>query len=266
MSKQPHHFSGKKAANQRLTLLTAYDYLTASLIDNCQCDGILVGDSLGNTFAGYETTLPVTLEQMIYHTQCVTRACKHTLVIADMPFMSYHIDPIEGVKNAGKLIKEGGAQAIKIEASIHTIPTVEAIIKMGIPVMGHIGFTPQHLYQLGGYKVQGRQKEAAKKLQELAQKLEEIGCFSILMEMVPTPLAKTITKKRDIPTIGIGAGPHCDGQILATQDLIGYSPKKPAKFVKQYAQLHTSITEAICQFKTDINNNTFPSETESFNT
>ncbi|MFC1517516.1 3-methyl-2-oxobutanoate hydroxymethyltransferase [Candidatus Margulisiibacteriota bacterium] len=251
----------KKQSGEKITMLTAYDYPTAKLVDKAGIDVVLVGDSLGNVILGYKDTLPVTVEDMLHHTKAVAKGVENALVVADMPFMSYQVSLEDTIKNAGKLVKEGKAQAIKLEG---TAPkTIEAIKEIGIPVMGHIGFTPQSVNELGGYKIQGKDKEAADKLIEQAKKLETAGVFAIVLEMVPAKLAKEITKELNIPTIGIGAGPDCDGQVLVLNDLLGLT-EKPPKFVKKYADLNKSISAALTSFKTEVEKGTYPSSKHSF--
>jgi len=235
-----------------LTMLTAYDATMASIIDQCDIDMILVGDSLGNVVAGHKNTLPVTMDNMVYHTQMVTRGVENAMVIADMPFLS------DSVQDAGRLIKEGGAQAVKMEVIPAKLDAVKAIVDNGIPVMAHIGFVPQYVYQLGGYKVQGKTAASAKELLELAKKLEKIGCMAVLLELVPHELAQKITKAITIPTIGIGAGPHCTGQVLVTHDLLGFTLKKVPKFVKQYTNIAKDMQTAIRAYKREVENGQFP--------
>ncbi|MFC1617113.1 3-methyl-2-oxobutanoate hydroxymethyltransferase [Candidatus Margulisiibacteriota bacterium] len=254
----------KKGTKEKIIALTAYEYSFAQIIDNTGVDIILVGDSLGNVFAGYENTIPVTTEQMLYHTKAVARATKRSLVVADMPFLSYQVSLREAKINAGRLIQEGGAAAVKLETGFSDLDVVEAISNMGIAVMGHIGFTPQSVHKLGGYKVQGREKEQAIMMIELAKRLEEKGCFAIVLEMVPQELAKTITAAINIPTISCGAGKYCDGQIVVTQDILGLFEKTP-KFIKKYTNLREEITKAVGAYKKEINSGKYPSEEYSYN-
>lgn len=266
MTKQLHPLDiiSKKKKNEKISMLTAYDFTMAKLINETDTDIVLVGDSLGNTFSGYSTTLPVTMDHMIYHTQAVVRGINKALVIADMPFLSYQVSHEEAKLNAGRLLKEGGAQAVKIEVTGDMISTIKSVIDCGIPVMAHLGFTPQSLYQLGGYKVQGREKEQVKKIIETSKELEKIGCFAVLLEMVPSSLSETLSKTLNIPTIGIGAGPYCDGQVLVTHDILGITPNKAPKFSKKYANLNSNIIEAITKYDSEVKNNIFPSEEHSF--
>ncbi|MFC1752843.1 3-methyl-2-oxobutanoate hydroxymethyltransferase [Thermoproteota archaeon] len=258
-------FLQDKKNNKKISILTAYDALTAQLLERAGIHIILVGDSLGNMFSGYENTLPVTQENMIYHTQAVSRGAKESFIISDMPFLSYQISAEQARLNAGRLIKEGGAQAVKME--IHNkegIGLVKAVIDMGIPVMGHIGFTPQSVYALGGYKVQGKTQVEEDKFIALAIDLEKAGCFSILMEMVPSGLAKKIAETISIPAIGIGAGPNCDGQVLVTQDLLGLNPNFTPKFVKKYADLGGAAAKAVEAFIKDVETGGFPDQSHTF--
>ena len=211
----------KKARQEKITMLTGYDYSMAGMIDQAGIDMILVGDSLGNVMLGYSTTLPVTMDDMVHHTKAVSREAQNAMVVADMPFLSYHISITEAVRNAGRLIQEGGAQAVKIEGGVERVDTIKAILDAQIPVQGHIGLTPQSINQLGGFKVQGKDLETARKLIEDAKALDEAGVFSLVMECVPSELARRITAEVSCPTIGIGAGPHCDGQVLVINDMLG---------------------------------------------
>lgn len=253
----------KKQASIPITMLTAYDALTASIINQCDIDIVLVGDSLGNVFQGQDTTTVVTLSDIIYHTKAVKQACHHSFLVSDMPFLSAHISEEKTIYHAGELIQKGGAHAVKIEVSNAQLSHVSAVINAGIPVMGHIGFTPQRVGELGGYKVQGRSKEGAESLINLALALQDAGVFAIILEMIPHELAQTITNRLSIPTIGVGAGIHCDGQVLVTEDLLGLTPKAP-KFVKRYASFHDDAIKAITAFKSDVITKQFPDNTHSF--
>jgi len=259
-----HDLQDKKQAGKKITMLTAYDVITAQIVDSAGIDIILVGDSVGNVFSGFPNTLPVTVENIIYHTQAVARGTQHALIIADMPFMSYQTSDFEAKTNAGHLIKKGCAAAVKVEVTGNNIGYIPDIISMGIPVMGHLGFTPQALHQLGGYKVQGRSDKDSELIANLAIELENAGCFAVLLEMIPNTLTQKITQKLSIPTIGIGAGASADGQVLVTQDLIGLTPGKLPKFVKQYAQVSTTIKNAIMTFKSEVSTEQFPSDSHSF--
>ncbi|SDN92989.1 ketopantoate hydroxymethyltransferase [Desulfonauticus submarinus] len=249
---------------RKLSMLTAYDYPTALLLDKCQIDMILVGDSLAMVVLGHKDTLAVTMEEMLHHTKAVSRAVKYSVVIGDMPFMSYQISPEQAVENAGRFLKEGGAQAVKLEGGATVIPQIKAIINAGIPVQGHLGLTPQSIAQLGGFKVQGKTAKAAKKLIEDAKALEEAGCFSIVLEAIPAPIAKLITENISIPTIGIGAGKDCDGQVLVFHDLVGMFDRFVPKFVKQYLNLNPEIENAVKQFKKEVEEEKFPQHEHCF--
>lgn len=249
---------------RKLSMLTAYDYPTALLLDKCQIDMILVGDSLAMVVLGHKDTLAVTMEEMLHHTKAVSRAVKYSVVIGDMPFMSYQISPEQAVENAGRFLKEGGAQAVKLEGGATVIPQIKAIINAGIPVQGHLGLTPQSIAQLGGFKVQGKTAKAAQKLIEDAKALEKAGCFSIVLEAIPAPIAKLITENISIPTIGIGAGKDCDGQVLVFHDLVGMFDRFVPKFVKQYLNLNPEIENAIKQFKKEVEEEKFPQHEHCF--
>lgn len=237
----------------------------ATLVDASGIDAILVGDSLGNVVLGYESTVPVTMDDIVHHLRAVTRGTKRAMVVGDMPFLSYHISREESVRNAGRLMQEGLAQAVKLEGGSEVAETVRAITNAGIPVMGHLGLTPQSVHQLGGFKVQGKGEEAARKLLSDAKSLEEAGVFAIVLECIPQQLAKLITESLSIPTIGIGAGVHCDGQVLVIQDLLGmYSDFKP-KFVKQYANLKEQIIEACQTYSEEVKGKSFPGPEHVFN-
>lgn len=254
----------KKRRGEKITMLTAYDYPTAKMVDEAGIDTILVGDSLGQVVLGYENTLFVTMDEMIHHTRAVSRAVKNALVIGDMPFLSYHISIEESLRNAGRFIQEGGAQAVKLEGGQERVETIKALIAAGIPVVGHIGLTPQAVHQFGGFKVQGKDLETARKLIADAKALEEAGVFALVLECVPAPLGKKITEEISIPTIGIGAGPDCDGQVLVIHDLLGLYGGHVARFVKQYAQLNGLILNALRQYKTEVENGTFPDPEHSY--
>ncbi|GAB6099798.1 3-methyl-2-oxobutanoate hydroxymethyltransferase [Halanaerocella petrolearia] len=255
----------KKSAGEKITMLTAYDYPMAKAIDEAGIDVILVGDSLGMVVLGYEDTLAVTVEDMIHHSKAVTRGANNSLVVTDLPFMAYKVDDISyTVKNAGRIIKESGAQAVKLEGGSKIIEEIEAIIKAGIPVMGHLGLTPQSVNQFGGFKVQGKDTDAAKKLLEDAKKLEEAGVFSLVLECIPAELANRVTKELSIPTIGIGAGKDCTGQVLVSQDMLGVSNDFVPKFVRQYSDLNEEISQALRRYKEDVKSGEFPNSEESF--
>ncbi|MFR5264832.1 3-methyl-2-oxobutanoate hydroxymethyltransferase [Clostridium sp.] len=257
-------FNQAKEKNERITMLTAYDYSMAKLMDNAGINGLLVGDSLGMVCLGYEDTLSVTMEDIIHHTKAVARGAKNSLIVADMPFMSYQTSVYDAVVNAGRIIKEGHAQAIKLEGGLEVCDKIEAIVKASIPVMGHIGLTPQSVNVFGGFKVQGKNEEAAKRIIEEAIAIEKAGAFAIVLECVPAKLAKIITDKLTIPTIGIGAGVGCDGQILVYQDMLGmYSDFKP-KFVKQYENIGEKINSALTKYIEEVQDGVFPAEEHSF--
>lgn len=253
-----------KAQSEKIVCLTAYDTLLASLLDASNVDLILVGDSAAMVFAGHETTLPITMDQMIYHTQMVTRGTKNALVIADMPFLSYQTSPEDAILNAGRLMKEGHAEGVKLEGGSHMADTVLKLTERGIPVMGHLGLTPQSIRFFGDYRVRGKQHEEAERLKNDAKILEEAGAFSMVLEKIPAQLAKEISESVNIPTIGIGAGPDCDGQILVTYDMLGMFEAFNPKFVRQYAKLGDSIRDAVSQYTSDVRNNSFPNQDESY--
>lgn len=253
-----------KENGQKITMLTAYDYSTAKLMDEVGIDMILVGDSLGNVILGYEDTISVTMEDMIHHGAAVSRGVKETMVVVDMPFMSYQISVEEAVTNAGRLMKEGRANAVKLEGGKSVCPQIKAITQAGIPVVAHLGLTPQSINALGGYKVQGKSEDAAKKLLEDALAVQEAGAFALVLECVPTKLASLITKKLTIPTIGIGAGNECDGQVLVYQDMLGMFSDYVPKFVKQFAQVGEIMKKAFSDYKEEVASGAFPAEKNSY--
>lgn len=257
-------FLEMKAKKEKITMLTAYDYSMAKCLDGAGVDSLLVGDSLGMTMLGYENTLAVTLDDMIHHCKAVTRGTKRALVVCDMPFMTYHVSPEKTVENAGRVIKETGAQAVKIEGGKEVAPHIEALIKAQIPVMGHLGLTPQSVNMMGGFKVQGKSEANAKKLIEDAQLLQALGCFAIVLECIPEKLATLISNQLDIPTIGIGAGNGCDGQVLVVQDMLGLYNDIVPKFVKQYANLNEAVTEAVQNYCEEVKNSVFPEQKHTF--
>ncbi len=257
-------FKNRKGEEPPITMLTAYDYPWALLVDRAGIDGILVGDSLGMVVLGYPDTVSVTLEEMIHHTRAVARTVKRALVVGDMPFGSYNSSIPAAVENATRLMKEGRADCVKLEGGVDFAPTVKALVKAGIPVQGHIGLTPQTASAMGGFKVQGKSARAAKALLEDAKALEAAGCFSLVLEAVPAPIARLITESVSMPTIGIGAGVHCDGQILVTHDMVGLFDRFTPKFVKQYANIGETIASAIEKYKTEVQNRTFPQPDHSF--
>ncbi len=248
----------------KISALTAYDFITAKLLDQAGIDLLLVGDSLANVFQGNETTLPVTMEEMIYHTKAVTKGVDRAMVIVDMPFMSYQTNIDEGFRNAGKIMKETSAGGVKLEGGIRIAETVKKITEAGIPVMGHIGLTPQSIHQFGSYKARGKDEEEAKQILNDAKALEQAGAFSIVLEKIPAELAKKVTESVEIPTIGIGAGVHCDGQILVTPDMLGLNMEFSPRFVRHYANLSEIVVEAIKNYVADVRDKNFPSEKESY--
>lgn len=257
-------FKKAKENKQKLTMLTAYDYSTAKLFDEAGVDSILVGDSLGNVILGYEDTISVTMEDMIHHGAAVARGAKNALVVVDMPFMSYQTSVYDAVYNAGRIMKEGRAGAVKLEGGAGICPQIKAITECGIPVVGHLGLTPQSVNAFGGYKVQGRDDAAAKKLIDDAHKVEEAGAFAIVLECVPAKLAETISNELSIPTIGIGAGNGCDGQVLVYQDMLGMFSDYVPKFVKQFANVGEIIKEAVKSYIDEVSDGTFPDEEHSY--
>ena len=257
-------FRKMKETREKISMLTAYDYPTARILDRSAIDAILVGDSLGMVVLGYSDTTRVTMEDMLHHIKAVSRGAERVMVIGDLPFLSYHQGLAESVRNAGRLIQEGGAQAVKLEGGREVIPEIQAIIRAGIPVMGHLGLTPQSIHKIGGYFIQGKNKEQALKLVEDAKALEDAGVFAVVLECVPAELAARISQAVTIPTIGIGAGGGCDGQILVTHDLLGIYQGKTAKYVKQYAQLGNLMEEAILRYVQDVKGGIFPQDGQSF--
>jgi 3-methyl-2-oxobutanoate hydroxymethyltransferase len=254
----------KKSEHKKITMLTAYDYPFAKIIDEAGIDGIIVGDSVGMVVQGLENTLPVTMDEMIYHTKIVSRAVNNAMVIGDLPFMSYQASIEEAVRNAGRFLKEAGAAAVKIEGGAEVADHIRALTRSDIPVMAHIGLTPQSIHRMGGYKVQGKTEESAKKLLEEALIAEDAGAFSLLLEAIPMGLAKRITEELSIPTIGIGAGPYCDGQVLVLHDVLGLFDRFLPKFAKRYVDLRNEALNAIKLYKDEIEKGIFPSEGQSF--
>jgi 3-methyl-2-oxobutanoate hydroxymethyltransferase len=248
----------KKANGEPVTMLTAYDYPTALALDAAGLDAILVGDSLGMVVLGYPNTLPVTMEEMLHHCRAVGRGAKFALLIGDMPFMSYQVSAQEAVRNAGRFLQEGSMDAVKLEGGRERLDAIHAIVGAGIPVMGHIGLTPQSVHQMGGFRPQGRDARAAKRLLEDASLLEEAGCFSLVLESVPARLAELISRRLGIPTIGIGAGEGCNGQVLVTHDLLGLFDRFTPKFVKKYANFHSEMERAFRDFIDDVETRAFP--------
>ncbi|UCE02486.1 MAG: 3-methyl-2-oxobutanoate hydroxymethyltransferase [Candidatus Latescibacterota bacterium] len=253
-----------KKGGERIVMVTAYDYPFARLADAAGVDILLVGDTLGMVVLGFDSTLPVTMEHMVHHTQAVSRARPSGMIVGDMPFMSYQVTAEEAVRNAGRLVQEGGAEAVKLEGGERICAAVEAIASAGIPVMGHIGLTPQAVHQLGGYRVQGRDPAAAERLVRDAHALQESGCFALVLEAIPASVAQQITTTVRIPTIGIGAGPHCDGQVLVLHDLLGLFEEFVPKFVRRYADLAGSTRTALEAFADDVRSGRFPGKEHSY--
>ena len=253
----------KKIKGEKITVLTAYDYATAIVLDESGVDIILVGDSLGNVVLGYDNTLPVTMEDMLHHTKAVTRGAKRALVIADMPFLSYQVSTEDALRNAGKFLKEAGAQGVKLEGGREIADLIRKITTIGIPVMAHLGLTPQSVHQLGGYKIQGKDDATAKKLMEDARIIEEAGAFSVVLECVPAALAGKISQSITIPTIGIGAGVDCDGQVLVINDMLGMFERFTPKFVKKYCNLNAQMKEGVKKYIDEVKSGAFPDEEHS---
>ena len=254
----------KRLKQEKISMLTAYDYSTAMLVDEAGIDMVLVGDSLGMVFLGYENTLSVTMDDMIHHTKAVVRGTRNAMVVGDMPFLSYHISVTEAVRNAGRFVQEAGAQAVKLEGGQERIATVKAILDAQIPVMGHIGLTPQSVNAFGGFKVQGKDLETANRLIQDAKALDAAGVFAIVLEGVPAKLAQRITAEVSVPTIGIGAGLYCDGQVLVINDMLGMFKGHIPKFVKKFANLEPLIIAALREYKREVEEGTFPGEEHSF--
>jgi 3-methyl-2-oxobutanoate hydroxymethyltransferase len=251
-------------SREKIAVLTAYDCLMAQLLDEVGIDAILVGDSVGMVFSGYETTLSVTMDEMIYHTKAVRRGVKRALLIGDMPFLSYQTSSEEAVFNAGRFLQEAGAEAVKIEGGREMVETIGKLTGVGIPVMGHLGLTPQSIHQFGGYGVRGKSNEEAQQLIQDAESIEEAGCFSLVLEKIPGDLAREITQRVKIPTIGIGAGPHCDGQVLVVHDMLGLFEKFQPKFVRRYARLAEGMRGAFQAYIQDVKEGKFPGPKESY--
>jgi len=257
-------FKAAKQQGQRITMLTAYDYTTATLLDQARIDSLLVGDSLGMVMLGYENTLQVSMDDMIHHCKAVARGSKHALLIGDMPFLTYHVNTDDAVRNAGRFIQEGGMHAVKVEGAGDVIDKIQAILKAQIPVLGHLGLTPQSLNVFGGYQTQGKDLDTARRLIDDALLLQETGVFGIVLEKVPAPLANMISDRLTIPTIGIGAGRHCDGQVLVIQDVLGMFPQMKLKFVKTYAPLGDEIIKAARSYAREVREGQFPTDAHSF--
>ena len=253
-----------KKRGEKITMVTAYDYPSARVCSEAGVEVILVGDTVGMVVQGHDNTLPVTVDEIVYHTSMVRRAKPDALVVGDMPFMSYQVSPAEAVANAGRLLKDGAAQAVKIEGGREFLNTVGALSDASIPVMGHLGLTPQSIHRFGGFRVQGRSDDARKRLLEDAGLLERAGCFALVLEGMPFELAKEITESLEIPTIGIGAGPHCDGQVLVFHDLLGIESELRPKFVKRYAELNDVMVDAISTFRQEVRDGSFPDLEHSY--
>ncbi|MDI6779460.1 MAG: 3-methyl-2-oxobutanoate hydroxymethyltransferase [Bacteroidota bacterium] len=253
-----------KKSGEKISALTAYDYIIAKMLDDAGIDIILVGDSLGNVFQGQETTLPVTVDEIIYHTKAVRRAVKRSLVVVDMPFLSYQISIEDAVRNCGRVLKETGAEAVKIESGKPMVKTIRRLVDIGIPVMGHLGLTPQSIHKFGSYEVRGKAKTEAENILKDAKELEKAGAFSIVLEKIPSGLAKKVTASVSIPTIGIGAGKHCDGQILVCYDMLGMFEDFQPKFARKYANLAKIIRNSFDNYLKDVKEGKFPNKEESF--
>ena len=259
-----HDLKAMKLRGEKIVMLTAYDYPTAKLLDSVDIPIILVGDSLGNTVLGYDSTVPVTMEDMLHHTKAVARGAPNALIVGDMPFMSYQTGTSDAIRNAGRFLQEADAQAVKLEGGAPVVETVRALVSIGIPVMGHLGLTPQSINQLGGHKVQGKTPAAAVRLLADAAALQDAGAFAIVLECVPAALAGVITERLSIPTIGIGAGPHCDGQVQVLVDLLGLDPDFSPRHAKQYAHLAEEIQGAVQRYQREVQAGDFPTARESF--
>jgi len=254
-----------KRKGLKIAMLTAYDYPTARIAEEAGVDVVLVGDSVGMTKLGYESTLPVTMDEMMHHAKAVKRGLSRALLVVDMPYLSYELDPKEAARNAGRLMKEGGAHAVKLEGGMEVAPVIKELLKVNAPVFGHVGLTPQAVNRLGGYRVQGRRPEDAERIVTEARVLEGAGCCALVLECVPAELGREVTRRVQIPTIGIGAGPHCDGQVLVSDDLLGLTEGGPTKFVKRYADLRGHAVKAIGEYCREVRDGTFPGPEHSFN-
>jgi 3-methyl-2-oxobutanoate hydroxymethyltransferase len=251
-----------KERGEKFVMLTAYDYPTAKILDDVGIPVLLVGDSVADNILGYPSTVPVTMEEMLHHTRAVARGATNALIVGDMPFMSYQVSLEEGLRNAGRMLKEGGAHAVKFEGPMSDL--AHALVDRGVPVMGHLGLTPQSVHAMGGYRVQGRSEQDAQRLVIEAEEMAKAGAFALVLEGIPSEVARQITESVEVPTIGIGAGSHCDGQVLVITDLLGLSDRKPAKFVKAYANLREEIARAVTEFRDDVASGTFPDEAHSY--
>lgn len=253
-----------KQKREPIACLTAYDHLMAGLLDQAGIDVILVGDSAGTVFAGYDTTIPMTMEQMLYHAEVVVRAVERALVVADLPFMSYQVSEEDALRNAGRFIKESLTEAVKLEGGEQICPTVRRIVDSGIPVMGHLGLTPQSIHRFGTYRIRGAKESEAERILSDAKSLEDAGAFALVLEKIPADLARRVTESLRVPTIGIGAGASCDGQILVTHDMLGIFTKFQPRFVRRYAELENVMQSAFEQYRKDVKEGSFPSEEESY--
>ncbi len=259
-----HDLLQKKERGERIVVLTCYDALFARLLDASDIDVLLVGDSVNQVLGGADTTLSATLDQMIYHTNMVRRGARRALVVCDLPFLTFQISPQDAIRNAGRVLQETGCQAVKLEGGRAMAPTVRALVEVGIPVMGHLGLTPQSVHALGGYRVQGRDAETARRLEDDARALQDAGAFAVVLELVPAPLASTISRALTIPTIGIGAGPGCDGQVLVLHDMLGLNEGFNAKFLKRYAALAEDVREAVVRYAAEVREGRYPGPEHSF--
>jgi 3-methyl-2-oxobutanoate hydroxymethyltransferase len=254
----------RKLAGEKISMVTCYDAAFARLIDQSSVDMVLVGDSLGSVMLGYDDTTQVTMDDMVHHTRAVHRCLRRPLLCADMPFLSYQLSPAEALRNAGRLVQEGGAQCVKLEGGQEWLPQIKTLVSAGIPVMGHLGLTPQSLHMLGGYKVQGRDEQAQERMLQDAKALEEAGVFALVLELIPRGLAHRITASLKIPTIGIGAGPECDGQVLVLHDLLGFDGAFNPRFLKKYANLGTEVRHALDTFSSEVKTGEFPASSNCF--
>ena len=252
-----------KKAGERIAMLTAYDFFTARVLDQSGVDVLLVGDTVGMAFAGHDTTLSVRIEHIVYHAEIVSRATERAMVVGDMPFLSYQLAIDQAVENAGRLMQDSKVHAVKLEGGRAMVPVIKRILRAGIPVMGHLGLTPQSVHRFGGFRVQGKDPESAARLRDAARSLQDVGCFAIVLEAVPTALSREITEQINIPTISIGAGPHCDGQVLVTLDMLGITGFD-AKYLKRYADLSSVIRQAVETYVREVKENVFPSEEEGY--
>lgn len=254
----------KKEAGEKIVFLTGYDWMLARYLAEAEVDGILVGDSVGQVFAGHRTTLPVTLDEIVYHARAVRRGAPDTLLVVDMPFLTFQVSPEDALRNAGRVLKETESQAVKLEGGERIAPTVERLVAAGIPVMGHLGLTPQSVHAFGGYGLQAADTGSAERLASDARALADAGCFAIVLEKIPRDLAARVTAELEVPTIGIAAGPGTDGQVLVTWDLLGFTPDFRPRFVRRYAELGETVADALARFVSDVRNGRFPDEDESY--